>query len=138
MKKAQREVLVDYLTNVMDEIFVRQERNGIVASGFSKANTKVEETKSGASIVGPLYLRTNFKGIGRKPGTMPPVKSIEAWLKTKGLTHLSAWGVAMNIKKNGTRIYWDKRRGIDVAQIMEKFKKEFLDNLARSYKQNLN
>lgn len=136
MKKAQREVLVDYLTKVMDEIFVRQERNGMVASGYSKANTKVEETKKGAALSGPLYLRTNFKGIGRKPGTMPPVKSIEAWLKMKNLEHLSAWAVAMNIKKNGTRIYWDKRRGIDVQQILGKFKKEFLDNLAKSYKLN--
>ena len=122
-----------YLTKVRDEIFRRQRALGIRASGFSDENTKVVvNNKSGGYLNAPLYLYTNFKGIGRKPGTMPPIKSIQEWIKQRALK-LNAWAVAMSIKKKGTRIFYDRRRGIDFISIQQKYMDEFLSNIASVY-----
>lgn len=122
------EALMIYLTSVRDEIFVEQKRLGMQASGFSEANTKPVVKKSEGYIKAPAYLFTNFKGIGRKPGTMPPVKDILAWIKIKHLD-LNAWAVAKTIQKKGTRVYYNRRRGIDLKAIKNMFKSEFKKNI---------
>jgi hypothetical protein len=128
----QQEALTIYLTKVRDEIFVRQRANGQQASGYSEQNTTVVvKSPTYGYIDSPLYLATNFKGIGRKPGTMPPIKSIKEWIELRGL-RLNPWAVAMNIKKRGTVIYRDRRKGIDFNQIQQKYMDEFLNNLAKS------
>lgn len=49
---------------------------------------------------------------GRKPGTMPPLKPIEAWIKAKGIQPKDdiserslVWAIAKKIQKEGTRIW---------------------------------
>lgn len=128
-----KEAIRIYLTQVRDEIFKRQANLGMRVTGFSDRNTTVVvNNKGGGYLKAPLYLYTNFKGIGRKPGTMPPIKSIQEWIKLRGLK-LNAWAVAMSIKKKGTRVFYDKRRGIDFKSIQQKFMEEFLSNIASVY-----
>ena len=127
-----KEAITIYLTKVRDELFERQRRNGQRASGFSDENTKVVvPSKENGYIKGPKYLATNFKGIGRRPGTMPPIQSIEAWIQIKGLK-LNPWAVAMNIKKKGTVIFRDKRKGIDFKQPQQKHMDELMENIRKS------
>lgn len=122
----------------MKEIFVRQERNGQVASGVSRETASVEVPSAREGwIRAKAYLPTNFRGIGRKPGTMPPIKSIQAWIAIKRLD-LNAWAVAVNIKKKGTLVYRDKRRGIDVEGVKAKFYDEFKRDLVMAIRSRIN
>lgn len=122
----------------MKEIFVRQERNGQRASGQSADTAKVEVNEDGTdgSIVAKAYLPTNFRGIGRKPGTMPPIKSIQEWIAMKRL-NLNPWAVAMKIKNEGTLVFRDRRRGIDVQSIKEMYRAEFMKNIKQAIKERL-
>ena len=47
----------------------------------------------------PAY--THFMLYGRKPGKMPPLESIESWMKAKGLEG-SAWAIRKHIADFGT------------------------------------
>lgn len=132
----QSEALRIYLTQMMDEIFVRQERNGQRASGLSANTAKVVVKQNGREgyIKAQRYLPTNFRGIGRKPGPInrEGVKSIEQWLKIKHLEHLPLWAVIKSIEKKGTMVYRDNRRGIGIDGVKQKYRKEFLKNLRSS------
>ena len=132
------EALRIYLTKVMNEIFVRQENLGIKASGYSAKETKVVVKKNSGAIEGPLYLNTNFKGIGRKPGPInrKGIKSISEWMKRRHIDKKYLWPIVKTIEIKGTRIYYDRRRGIDLKSIVEKFREEFMKNYAEALLKN--
>jgi hypothetical protein len=130
-----KEAIERYLERVLQDTLKEQRRLKFTASGQSAAESYVEVKADGSegSLFMPLYIRTNFKGIGRKPGEMPPIKAIEDWIKIKGIDR-NPWAVAKNIAKFGNAVWQGKREGIDFKSIERKHIKQFKEDSARALK----
>lgn len=120
-----------YLSSIKTKIISEQERLGLTASGKTADSLTITSTESSGQLTGDPAFHFQKDGVGRKPGTLPNVKSIQQWIEIKGLL-LSAWGVAVNLKKFGSAIYQGKRRGLTMQVYMEEYKAELMRDLAES------
>lgn len=117
-----------FLSDVKTKVIAQQRAMGIEASGRSADSLRIESTELSGELYGAEAFRYQQDGVGRKPGNMPPIKSIEQWIKDKGL-ELNAWAVAKSIAKKGTTIYQRKRRGLTIGAIVLDSKSEFLNDI---------
>lgn len=81
------------------------------ASGSTSRSLKSEVTKKGNNTTLLIDAVRHFTVLekGRKPGKMPRIGKIEQWIKDRGLPY-SAWGVAKNIAKKGTKLFQEGGR----------------------------
>lgn len=133
-----REALEIYLEKVLIDTLKESRAKGFYASGRTHANTYTEVKPDGSegSMHAPRHIETTFKGIGRKPGTLPPVLSIQEWIKIKGLA-LNAWATAKRMQMSGNSVYRGKRQGVDFASIKAKHYEEFKINCLSALKQSV-
>lgn len=119
-----------FLDATKQSTYEQQVKQGIYASGKSAASLKVTAKRTSGQLTGVGYFQFQFEG--RRPGTMPPIKDIIAWLKYKRLK-LNPWAVAMNIKKFGTKSYTDYTKRLDINGPLQVHKKTLLEDLGRAY-----
>lgn len=129
-----QQAIVGFLTAVMVDIKRTQEEKGIIASGKSAESLQVLESEGGASLTGDGSFF--FQDQGRKPGKLPPILNIMAWLKAKGLNY-NPWAVAVKQAQDGTRIFQDKKKGLQLDKIVMANKKEFLTAVAKQIGQDV-
>lgn len=91
---------------------VSRER-GKVASGSTLNSITYVVTAYPGALFARAEANDNWKfvGNGRAPGGMPPVQRIQDWINAKGLT-ISAWAVALKIKREGSADYRAKRTNV--------------------------
>ena len=82
------------------------QRRGKVATGRTISTLSTVVSVTDGFVSGELEGEEQWRyvGNGRRPGKMPPLAPIQAWIAAKGL-NISAWAVAKGIAKNGSRDY---------------------------------
>lgn len=82
------------------------ERRGKVATGRTMSTLSTYTVQGSDFLASYLEGEEQWKfvGNGRRPGGMPPIAPIQAWINARGLA-LSAWGVAKKIAKEGSKDY---------------------------------
>ena len=81
-------------------------RRGKVATGRTMSTLSTFTVQESDYLASYLEGEDQWKfvGNGRRPGGMPPIEPIQAWIDAKGLP-LSAWGVAKKIAEEGSKDY---------------------------------
>jgi len=94
------------------------ERRGKVATGRTISTLSTGVTVSDASVTGTLTGEEQWKwvGNGRRPGRMPPIAPIQAWIDAKGLT-ISAYAVARTIGRLGSKDYRNNAPNVFLSAI---------------------
>ncbi|WP_339875196.1 hypothetical protein [Olleya marilimosa] len=104
MDNDQNKIIKEEIDAVIADIITAYEQSGKRTSGeFANGLEAIYEPNK-ATIKGYVYLA------GRTAGKMPPVESIERWIKQKGITPIEqgmtttslAWAIAKSIAKKGT------------------------------------
>lgn len=95
---------------MLDEALERHRNAGQVATGQTSRSLRIIEKPDGFQLWGWKYAGSYDEG--RKPGKMPPVDAIMAWIEAKGLTFTEpgqarhyAWAIARKIAQKGTQRY---------------------------------
>lgn len=113
------EIILEELEAIRNDLRARYDQLGMRATGnFDRELEVVEQTVKKYTINATPYSRQLI--LGRRPGTMPPVAAIEAWMKAKGIRAVEArmtdrqlaFAIARSIKNRGTR-YW-RQGGTDL------------------------
>jgi hypothetical protein len=123
-----------FLERVRDEIVDEQIQKDLFASGKSASSLQVVATETGGQLVGDDSFIYQTDKVGRRPGTMPPIKAIEEWIEVKMLSFLNPWAVAKSIAKKGTSIFRGERKGIDIDKILETNREILIKDLADASK----
>lgn len=133
-----KEAINRYLERVLQETLKQHRKLGFTASGNTAAVSHVETKSDGSegALLMPLYIQTTFKGIGRKPGELPPIKAIEDWVRIKGIDR-NPWAIAKNMAKYGNAVYRGDREGIDFKSIQRKFLPQFKADMKQVIKDQL-
>lgn len=113
-----------FMDTFIDRIFLLSQQNlvedGKVDTGLMIKTARVERDPLEKRIIYPTPYASDVE-FGRVPGTMPPVKSLEKWVRRKlGVkpadAKKTAWAVAMNIKKRGIQPTFFLDRAIKQAK----------------------
>lgn len=67
--------------------------------------------------------KSYFRIVGRKGGTMPPIRAIRSWCKRKGISDKAAYAIAKRIAKQGTKRYRTGENVLDIDPKTQKFKR---------------
>ena len=98
------------ITEILSSLTFDEETKMVVeayyAEGYSgefgkTAHFTMDTSSNNPSVILHTPAYTNFMLYGRKPGKMPPLESIESWMKAKGLEG-SAWAIRKHIADFGT------------------------------------
>lgn len=115
------EIISQEMESIKKEIIERYEALGMRASGQFATETTIEDRGKKHFVVAPAYASQLIKG--RKPGTMPPVKAIEQWIRDKGIAARAssdisvtslAYLIARKIQREGTTYF--KQGGTDLLE----------------------
>lgn len=131
-----------YLEAIVADLKAALDRQGLNASGRARDSIKIRNNRN---IIATGYISTLFQGVGRAPGRMPPVQNLEEWVKIRGFgwtrpsgkpmtTSQMAFSVSSKIADSGTRIFRDRRRGIQMTRIIEKNNRIHIPRIARDLK----
>ena len=132
----------EYLQAIVRDLKLAIDRQGLTTTGRARGSIRIRNNRN---IISVGYLSFLFRGIGRAPGRRPPVQNIQDWIEAKGLQWSSDTGrpftstqmafmVANTIRDKGTRIFRDRRRGIQVREIIEKNNRTYMPRIARDLK----
>lgn len=107
----------DFLRLVIIDVQRTMDEKNLNATGATSDSLKID----GMNLVGS----DNFYWLehGRAPGGMPPVQSIEDWIRVKGIDR-DPWAVAKSIAANGTRIWRNKSLGLSISKIATRYMPE--------------
>ena len=117
------EVLAKEFESIRVDLIKAYENKKMKSSGRWANSLEVEitstETIYTAKILGERY--TEQLVFGRKPGTFPPIKAIEQWIKDKGIQPIEAnlkistlaFLIARKITREGTKYF--KQGGTDLV-----------------------
>ena len=86
-------------TKMVTDAYYAQGYNGDFGQ---KAHFAMDTSSTYPAVILHTPAYTNFMLYGRKPGKMPPLESIESWMKAKGLEG-SAWAIRKHIADFGTK-----------------------------------
>lgn len=100
-------------------------------AGSASLSYKVEGDKLMIEGVARLL----FLEFGRRPGTMPPLDVIEAWVRRKlnvedKDVRSVAFLIARKIKEKGTQILTDKTKGLELELILAELNEELFNDIA--------
>lgn len=124
------EVTQKHLNKISDAIKATMSQKNLSASGAAQDSLEVDGNK----LLGNDYIY--FLDKGRAPGTFPPVDNIRDWVRDKlGITEEKeinqiAYLVGRKIKKEGTEIFKDNSKGIELDSIIEKEMEELMNDIA--------
>jgi hypothetical protein len=124
----------EFFDNNIADIKSDQVGKGIRASGESADSLNKTTNDDGGQLKGSRYITQQVEG--RRPGAMPPVEDILAWIKVKGIQsdikpEQLAWAIAKKIAKSGTDIFQGKREGLDLKNIIDKNKETLKKRILR-------
>ena len=140
------EIIKQFIEQLADEI--RQAIPKVTGKTSEAVTTEYPDGLTGI-IYAPGWIEV-FE-TGRKPGTMPPVSPIQAWVEAKGLTAINksgkqmtsnslAWAIAMNMKKNGNTL-WRALNGGEIrysplaVEFNKIFSKDRIDSFVNVFEQ---
>ncbi len=109
-----------------DEIKKTLDGKKITDTGRAKKSLKVETVGNVISSVGVDYIEA--LNDGRGPGKAPPVDKLEAWTKRKA-SDKPAGAVIGKIAKEGTEIFKDKSKGLQIEDKVKDLQKDLNENL---------
>lgn len=124
------EVIQKHLNKISDAIKATMSQKGLSATGAAQDSLEVDGNK----LLGNDYIYYLDKG--RKPGTFPPVDNIRDWVRDKlGITEEKeinqiAYLVGRKIKNEGTEIFKDNSKGIELDSIIEKEMEELMNDIS--------
>jgi hypothetical protein len=106
---------------------------GIDATGSASESLEVK----GNELFGNDYIY--FLDKGRKPGKFPPVKNIIEWIRQKlgindGTENRIAYAIGYVMKRDGTRIYQDQSKGIELDKLVDEMLNELYEELPETAK----
>lgn len=119
------EGLADWAIRVAEEMQAEQEAKDFVASGRSLRSYEVVITQNTVELLWASYLRFSLEGVGRRPGSYPPINAIVQWLKQKKIKPEGmslnglAFIIARKMAEEGNLVFRKKRSGIDLDDIIE-------------------
>jgi hypothetical protein len=126
-----------YLTTVKVGLIKQlQEKNFNLSGGTANSiNAEIMDVAgiSRGVLTVPKHFLTLVEGIGRKPGTMPPVQEIAEWVRKRNLD-ISPWAIAINMKNKGNAVYRKERRGIELDREINAHRGELLRRIAEGVK----
>ena len=97
-------------------------------SGEASNSIRIESTKNSVTSLGVDYLY--YLDQGRGAGKFPPVDEIVKWVATKAVS-ISPYLVGRKIAREGTEIFKDKSRGIQLDQKRKILLDEINQNAAK-------
>lgn len=114
------EAILNFLNLIVIDANRTAEEKDLVASGETLKSLQIVETGDTSF---ELLGSTNFYWMehGRGPGKMPPINSMEDWIKVRGLNDYNPWAVAKSIALNGTRVFRNKSLGMSIGDIATKY-----------------
>ena len=134
----------DYLEAIAADIRAALDRQGLTNTGRARESVKVRNRRN---IIAVGYIATLFQGIGRSPGKFVPRQALRDWIRQRGIQFIdrsrdnrpmsvSSMVFLINRKLRffGSRIYRDRRRGIQIDRIIEKRNAEYMPKIARELK----
>ena len=110
-----------FVSSVRETLRVKGIDNTLEASN----SLRVEMSEKGGAVYGVDYFY--FLDKGRKPGKFPPVKNMRDWVRTKlGITEPKelarvAYLVGRKISREGTSIYKDNSKGLQLDKLIFNF-----------------
>lgn len=125
------QAILGFLTAVKVDFQRTADEKDLNASGKTVGSLAIE----GNALTGSSNLY--YLEHGRGPGSMPPVESIEGWIKNRGLNDYNPWAVAKSIAEKGTRIFRNKSLGISISEIATKYYDELVRNVQEAYVEKL-
>lgn len=122
-----RTVLNNFNKSIKDAI----DSKGLSNTGKAKDSLRIEvkETlnKVNGKSIGVDYLEV--LNTGRGPGKFPPPNKIEAWTETKPV-EIDPFLVGRKIAREGTEIFKDKSKGIELDKLTAQAAKELTKKIA--------
>ena len=101
--------------------------SGLLAKSWDFVNdSKLDGQGRGLRLAIRLFNtapQSYFRIVGRKGGTMPPLRAIRSWCKRKGISDKAAYAIARKIAKQGTKRYRTGENVLDINPKTQKFKR---------------
>lgn len=113
------ELIRKHLENLKEKIIFQMSSKGIDNTGAASASLEVKDNE----LLGYDYIY--FIDKGRRPGRFPPVNIIRDWVRSKlGISeerenNSVAFLVGRKIANEGTNIYQNQSRGIELDRLVE-------------------
>jgi hypothetical protein len=119
----------DAIESIRKGAITEMERRGKVATGRTMSTLSTFVTVDTSTVTGELQgeEQWRFVGNGRRPGKMPPIAPIQAWIDAKGFS-ISAWAVAKSIAQRGSKDWRNKAPNVFLSA-MDDFEKDGLAKL---------
>jgi len=136
VREINKQTIFSVLEVIRKRIIQDQAAKKIYSSGKSAQSLQIQEVKNGGQLVGDDYFQQQITG--RKPGKFPPIKSIQQWVDSKGISPEGiskkslAYAIANKIAKQGTDIYKKKRQGLDIDGIVNQTLPSLKDQLIKA------
>lgn len=131
-----KEAVLEFFENVKKDTVQDQLSKNIKASGKSAASLEIKADGNGGQLLGSAYFYQQIHG--RRPGKMPPVSDLLAWVKVKGIGSSEqqqkgiAWAISKKIANEGTDIFKGKRAGLDWEIIINDNTKALMEALGEN------
>lgn len=131
----QIKALEKWAVAVGEAMQAEQIAKDFLASGESLDSYFVSSSTKSVVLSMAGYLQTSLEGVGRKPGTMPPVSAIADWVELKGIAtdeksiRSIAWAISIKLRDDGNQVYQRKREGIDLENIILESFNEVADDI---------
>ena len=133
-----------YLEAIASDLREAIVRNGHSTTGEAERSVKVRNKRN---VIAKGYVSTLFQGVGRRPtpGRLPNMYNIEKLIIDKPIQFADpsgrpqtstqmAFAIGKTIANRGTRIFRDRRRGIQVKRIIENNNRIYMPRIARDLK----
>jgi len=104
------------------------------SSGAASDSLRVESDSNSVTSKGVFYLE--YLNRGRPPGKFPPMAAIERWVIEKGLD-IPPFLVARKIAREGTTIYKNRSKGLQLEPKIEALQKTISENAPKWAKNDL-
>ena len=117
-----KDILEEIGNELIEEIRKRLSDKGINSTGTASRSLNTKATDTKLEIKGLRYIGALDKG--RSPGRFPPVDAIRDWVSQKlGISgnenNSIAYLIGRKIANEGTSIYQDKSKGIELESIVD-------------------
>lgn len=101
IKKGVNKILSEWSIETINDIKSILSSKGKIAKGVLLNSFKAMLNEKGIYIEYAKY--GEFVDKGRRPGKMPPLKTIQDWCMVKGIPEKMAFPIALKIKREGTK-----------------------------------
>lgn len=133
--------LQNFLNGVKEAYIQDQKEKGMRVTGESANSLTVVETKDGGELIGVGYWVQQY--YGRKPGSFPPIVSIQKWIIKRGIKPFNpktsikslAFLFARAIANAGTWIFQKKKPGVNIKDKLPALKNQLKIDIKKELQQ---